>query len=125
MTAGGCLSPLLAAVMLIPLDEDAVRAACELLRSEGVEAVAICFLHAYANPAHEQQAGEYLLRHLPDLPVSLSHEVLRQRREYERTATTVVNAYVRPIMHEYLASLGNGLDARGVAAPGPRYPGHY
>jgi len=103
--------------VLSPLDVAELDPIIEQLTAENVESVAICFLHAYAFPAHEQQAGEYLLRHLPDLPVSLSHEVLRQRREYERTATTVVNAYVRPIMNKYLARLGNGLDDRGVDAP--------
>ncbi|MDP7741523.1 MAG: hydantoinase/oxoprolinase family protein [Lentisphaeria bacterium] len=103
--------------ILSPLDVAELDPIIEQLTAENVESVAICFLHAYAFPAHEQQAGDYLLRHLPGLPVSLSHEVLRQRREYERTATTVVNAYVRPIMHEYLASLGNGLEDRGVEAP--------
>ena len=62
----------------------------------GIEAVAVCFLHSYANPAHEAAAGDVLRRHFPDLFVTLSHELLREFREYERTSTTVLNAFVGP-----------------------------
>ncbi len=78
------------------------------LLSEGVESVAVCFMHAYAYPEHEHFVGEYLLKELPQLQVSLSSEVLPERREYERSATTAVNAYVRPIMQGYLGDLPRG-----------------
>ena len=87
------------------------------LLDEGVESVAVCFMHAYAYPQHEEIVGEYLLRELPQLQVSLSSEVLPERREYERTATTAVNAYVRPIMQGYLGDLRAGLDDQRVGGP--------
>src|SRR5437868_4043045 len=93
--------------------EQAVLRAIETLQgtllSERVESVAVCFLHAYAFPHHEEIVGEFLRRELPGLQVSLSSEVLRERKEYERTSTTVVNAYVRPVMRRYLNALREGL----------------
>ena len=71
----------------------------ERLEAEGVEAVAVCLLHAYAFPQHELRLGQYLRERLPEVPVSLSSEVLPERREYERSATTAVNAYVQPVVH--------------------------
>src|SRR5262249_51145695 len=68
----------------------------------GVEAVAVCFLHSYANPAHEMAAGDVLRRLFPTLFVALSHEILREFREYERTPTTVPNAFVGPRVSPYL-----------------------
>lgn len=103
--------------VLIPLDEDAVRAACELLRSEGVEAVAICFLHAYANPAHEQQALEIARKVMPATAISVSHQVAPEMREYDRTSTTVANAYVQPLTGRYMARLAEGLYQRGLTVP--------
>ena len=94
--------------VFIPLDEDAVRAACELLRFEGVEAVAICFLHAYANPAHEQQALEIAREVMPAAAISVSHQVAPEMREYDRTSTTVANAYVQPLTGRYMARLAEG-----------------
>ena len=88
----------------------------ELLAAD-VAAVAVCLLHAYAYPAHEQQIGAFLREHLPHLHISLSSDVLRERREYERTATTVVNAYVQPVMQRYLQELRRGLQQHGIAAP--------
>lgn len=87
------------------------------LARERVESVAVCLLHSYAFPQHEKRAGEFLQEQLPGVPVSLSHEILPERQEYERTATTVVNAYVRPIMSNYLSALRGGLGAQGVVAP--------
>ena len=100
-----------------PLDEDEARALAARLREAGVEAVAVCLLHAHLHPAHEQRLGEILRAELPGVPVSLSSEVTREQQEYERTATTVVNAYVAPLMGRYVADLRGGLDAAGVAAP--------
>src|SRR5262249_30256800 len=69
----------------------------------GIEAVAICFLHSYANPAHERTAGEVLRRLCPNIFVTASHEILREFREYERTSTTALNAFVGPRVSNYLA----------------------
>jgi N-methylhydantoinase A len=87
---------------LVPLDPAAVAALARDLAALGVEAVAVCFLHSYANPAHEIAAGEVLRRAAPSLFVTLSHEILREFREYERTSTTVLNAYVGPRVFGYL-----------------------
>jgi N-methylhydantoinase A len=87
------------------------------LRAAGVESVAVCLLHSFAHPEHEKQVTACLREQLADVPISASHEVLRERREYERTATTVVNAYVRPVMETYLEKLRGGLERHGVSAP--------
>ncbi|MGI8420731.1 MAG: hydantoinase/oxoprolinase family protein [Gaiellaceae bacterium] len=100
-----------------PLDDDEARAVAARLRDAGVDSVAICLLHSYLYPAHEQRLGVILREELPALTISLSSEILREQREYERTATTVVNAYVRPLMGRYVADIRRGLDAAGIAAP--------
>ena len=87
------------------------------LERESVQSVAVCLLHAYAYPEHEMMTGRFLRKHLPHLTVSLSSEILPERREYERTATTVVNAYVRPVMHGYLRALRKGLGRMQIEAP--------
>jgi len=69
------------------------------------KAVAVCFLHSYVNPEHERAAGEIVRRTLPEAYVSLSHEILREYREFERTSTTVVNAYIGPKVGGYVRSL--------------------
>ncbi len=91
--------------VLIPLDEDGVRAATRRLVAAGVQAVAVCFLHSYANPAHERRAAELIAAEAPDLWVSLSSEVAPEIREYDRFSTTVANVYVRPLVDRYLATL--------------------
>jgi N-methylhydantoinase A len=96
-----------------PLDRAGVEDACRRLAAEGVEAVAVCFLHSYANPEHEREAGAIVRRLLPGAYVSLSHEILREYREYERTSTTVVNAYVGPKVGGYVQSLARGLGGVG------------
>ena len=103
--------------VLRPLDEAAVRALIPRLRDEAVEAVAVGFLHAFVNPAHERRVREILAEALPELPVSLSCEVSPEMREWERFSTTVANAYVQPLMARYLRRLEAGLAARGVGAP--------
>ena len=103
--------------VLRPLVEDELRTVRERLLGEEIESVAVCLLHSYAHPGHEQAVGDFLTRELPGVPVSLSHQVLPERKEYERTATTVVNAYVRPVMKGYLGALGDGLRAIGCDAP--------
>ena len=103
--------------VLMPLTSGALRDVGERLQREQVESVAVCLLHSYSHPQHEREIGAYLHEVLPDTPVSLSCEVLPERKEYERTATTVVNAYVRPVMEGYLQALGDGLRAVGSNSP--------
>jgi N-methylhydantoinase A len=100
--------------VLTPLDEAALEAALRGL-DPGVQAVAICFLHSYRNPAHEERAAALLARLRPDVFACLSSEVSPEFREYERTATTAVNAALLPVMHRYLARFGEGVAARGIA----------
>src|SRR6266851_5007116 len=88
--------------VLVPIDSAAVERLGHRLVALGVEAVAVCLLHSYANPAHEAAVGAVLRRHFPALFVPLSHEVLREFREYERTSTTVLNAFVGPRVSRYL-----------------------
>ena len=102
---------------LTPMDEDAVRVAARRLREAGVDSVAICFLHSYANPAHERRAREILLAEHPACAVSLSSEVLPVFREYERSMATALNAYVLPIVGHYVGRLEGELRAGGVRAP--------
>src|SRR4051794_28665294 len=91
------------------LDDGAARALAARLRDAAPEAVAVCLLHAHVHPRHEQRLGEILRAELPGVPVSLSSEILREQQEYERSATTTVNAYVRPLMERYLRQIRAGL----------------
>jgi len=91
--------------VLTPLDEAAVEALGLRLVEAGVEAIAVCFLHSHANPVHEQRAGEILTRACPDIFVTLSSDILREYREYERTSTTALNAYIGPRVSSYLDRL--------------------
>ena len=100
---------------LTPLDEAGVAAAARRLAAGGVEAVAVCFLHAYANPAHEIRAAEIVAELLPGVAVSRSSDVLPEHREYDRFATTALNAYVAPRMSRYLQELEGRLAADGLA----------
>ena len=100
-----------------PLDADEVRAAARRLEAEGVEAVAISFINSYANPAHEIAARRILEAEFPRLLVTASCDVLPEMKEYERTSTTVVNAYILPVMRSYLARLRRDLEAIGIRAP--------
>jgi len=100
--------------VLAPLHEEDVRRAAEFCRKENVEAIAVCFLHAYANPAHEIRCGEILREMLPDIPVTLSHEITREWREYERTNTAVLNSYVMPVAKFYLTNLEKNLAELGM-----------
>jgi len=99
--------------VITPLDRAAVRAALAELVRDGVEAVAVCFLHAYRNPMHEQAVAEMIRADYPKLAVSLSSEVVAELREYQRFATTCANAYVQPLMDRYLGRLESELAARG------------
>jgi N-methylhydantoinase A len=96
-----------------PLAEQDVLAAAETFRREGVRAVALCFLHAHANAAHETLAARILCRELPGVHVSVSSELLPQIRFYDRTSTTVLNAYVGPLVQTYLLNLTERLNALG------------
>lgn len=99
---------------LEPLDEEQLRKiAHDLVVNHGVESIAICFLHSYLDPAHEQRAAELLRTWHPTVRVSVSTDIAREPREYERTATTVVEAYIRPIFERYVDELERGLAARG------------
>ncbi len=100
-----------------PLDEGEALALAQQLRGAGVESVAVCLLHSYLYPDHEERLGAILQRELPEATVSLSSAILREQREYERSATTAVNAYVRPLMASYLDRIRGGLDALGVHGP--------
>ena len=102
--------------VLVALDEDAVVRAAAVLREEGVEAVAIGFLHAYCNDIHERRAGDILRGLLPDAFIALSSEVLPEFREYERLSTTVINAYAGPRMARYLAGFARDMKAIGCRA---------
>jgi N-methylhydantoinase A len=93
----------------VPLSRAGIADACRALAEDGVEAVAVCFLHSYANPAHERAAGEAIRRALPNAYLSLSHDILREYREFERMSTTVVNAYIGPKVGGYVASLKSSL----------------
>jgi len=95
--------------ILTPLDDGAIEALAAALLDSEIEAIAVCFLHSYANPAHEQRAGEILRRICPDLFVTLSSDILREYREYERTSTTALNAYVGPRVAHYLDRLDSYL----------------
>ncbi len=100
---------------LVPLDEEDVRLAVEAARRQGAEAVAICFLHSYANPAHERQAAEIIRELWPEAVVTVSHQLTGEWREYDRTSTAVLDAYVKPIAGRYLAELTERLEAAGVS----------
>jgi N-methylhydantoinase A len=101
----------------IPLDRDSVRQAADQLVALGARSIAICFLHAYANPAHEREAAAVVASAHPRLPISLSSEVAPQIREYERSSTTVANAYVKPLAERYLTRLAGDLAVLGLEAP--------
>lgn len=100
--------------VLTPLDEEAVAAAALQLRQEDVGAIAVCFLHAYLNPMHEQRTREILREVFPEAVVSLSSEVAPEFREYFRASTTIINAGVRPIVERYLANIEHRLEAAGL-----------
>jgi N-methylhydantoinase A len=100
-----------------PLDPDTVASAIERIRAANVQAVAITLLHSYANPAHELAVKQMVRERLPDLYVTSSVDILPEIREYERTSTTVINAYIGPIVRHYLRSLLARLRGIGVTAP--------
>jgi len=96
-----------------PLDEDAVRAVLQKLKGQGIEALTVSLINAYVNGAHEKRIGEIAAEELPGIPVSLSHEVLPEMQEYERTLSTVANAAVRPVVSKYVSNLRTKLSDEG------------
>jgi N-methylhydantoinase A len=103
--------------VLLPFDQASLEHLLPILRQQKIEAVAVSFLHSYVNPVHEQRARDLLARSLPDVAVTLSSEVCREIREYERTSTVVANAYVLPMMDRYLLRMQEGLQRIGVDCP--------
>jgi N-methylhydantoinase A len=99
--------------VVVVLDQDSLGQAIATIREQAATSVAICFLHAYRNPKHELAAAERLARELPGVSVSVSTDVLPQIKEYERVSTTVVNAYVAPVVQRYLAQLERRLGQAG------------
>ena len=99
---------------LVPLDEAEVKTAVQRLKSEGVQAVAVCFLHSYANPEHEIACGKIVDELLPKIHVTLSHRITKEWREYERTNTAVLNSYIHPIAQTYLENLEESLKELGM-----------
>jgi N-methylhydantoinase A len=100
-----------------PLDRASIAAAIDMLRAEKVQSVAICLLHSYANPAHEREVADAVRAALPDIAISVSHEILPEIKEYPRTSTTVINAYVQPVVRAYVTALAARLRSLGIAAP--------
>jgi N-methylhydantoinase A len=99
-----------------PLDEDSVRQAARYLVDEqGVRSIAVCFLHSFRDPAHEQRTAEIVRKSYPGVTVSISTDIVREYREYERTSTTVLDAYIRPIFECYVGELERALTAGGFA----------
>ena len=88
-----------------PFDEDGARAVGPLVPAQGINTLGVCFLHAYANPEHEERMRAVLAEEHPDAVVSLSSEVLREYREYERAMTTLVDAAVKPRLSAYVTNI--------------------
>jgi N-methylhydantoinase A len=103
--------------VLLDLDRNAVRQAALVMKVDGIHSVAVCFLHSYANPVHEQAAAAILAETCPDLLVSLSSEISPEMREWERFSTTAANAYVQPVMARYLGRLRDTLAEQGYRCP--------
>jgi N-methylhydantoinase A len=99
--------------VVVPLDEGSLAEAARMLQVQKVESVAVCFLHSYRNAEHERKAAAYLARVVPGIPVSCSCDISPEIREYERTSTTVINAYLQPIIERYLTRLQGRLHEMG------------
>ncbi|HIF43674.1 MAG TPA: hydantoinase/oxoprolinase family protein [Dehalococcoidia bacterium] len=103
--------------VLKPLNMDGVDRAVQYVLDNGVESVAVCLLHSYANPEHEQIIAQTLAEKAPGVNLTISSELLPEMKEYERTSTTVINCYVRPVVESYLIRLTDGLSDMGVTVP--------
>ncbi len=99
---------------LVPLNEDDVLKAVEYFKKENIQAIAVCFLHSYANPAHEKRCGEIIRKIAPDIPVTLSCDITQEWREYERTNTAVLNSFVLTTTRSYLDNLEKSLSSLGM-----------
>ena len=104
-----------------PLATEDLEAIVDACQAEGVEAIAVCFLHAYAHPEHEEAAAAFLRERLPGVLVTASSEITREWREFERSSTAVLNAYVQPILDGYLGDLENRLAGGGTDRAGLRH----
>ncbi len=100
-----------------PVDREQLHAISDALRRERIEAVAVGLLHSCVNPAHEREVGRVLADGLPGVTVCLSHELVGEQGEYERFSTCAMNAFVQPVIGDYLGRLEQGLGAHGIAAP--------
>src|SRR6185295_16895397 len=103
--------------VLVALDEDGVRRAVRTLREQAVQAIAVCYLFSFVNPAHERRTREIVAELAPEISVSLSSEVDPTFREYERLCVTAFDAYLGPVVKRYLAGLADTLRGLGVGAP--------
>lgn len=99
--------------VLKPLDEDKARETARYLRKQDAKSIAVCFLHSYANPDHELRMREILVEECPDADVTLSYDVLREYREFERASSTVISAFTKPIVRRYIDALEESLHAKG------------
>ena len=98
-----------------PLDLSSLPQTLDYFRQEGVEAIAVCLLHSYANPVHEQTLAEAIKQHWSDIPVVISSDISREWREYERTSTAVLSAYVYPVANRYLDQLASAIAEKGFS----------
>jgi N-methylhydantoinase A len=103
--------------VILPLDKEAVRQAARELKAAGVESIAVCFLFSFMNPRHEAETRALIAQEWPTVHVSLSSEVLPRIREWPRLSTTLLNAYLEPVMVRYIGHLSEGLDRAGVRTP--------
>lgn len=99
---------------IVPLDEDRIKVLVDYFKKEGVDAIAVAYLHAYKNPAHEIRTVELINELWPEAAVTASHEVTKEWREYERTNTAVLNSYVKPIASSYIDRLNGRLSQLGT-----------
>jgi len=98
----------------LPLQEEPTRRTLRRLKEEGITNIAVCLLHSYVNPAHEQQLRDWIQQEIPDARVSLSSEILPELKEFERMSTTVINAYVKPLVGTYVRNLESGIASQGI-----------
>ena len=103
--------------VLRPIDTASVERAAQAVVDSGAESVAVCLLHSYANPDHEQYVAQAVRERAPDVILTLSSDLLPEMKEYERTSTTVINSYVRPVVETYLGLLIQGLSDMGITVP--------
>src|SRR5690606_6677013 len=101
--------------VLEPLDEAELRETARKIKQTDATTVAVCFLHSFKNPAHERRAREILLEELPDVSVAISSAVVPEHREFERSMTTILNAYLAPVVERWISNLENELTRRGFA----------